>query len=210
MKRLLRSGPRAPRVPEGSWLVLGLGNPGDDYESSRHNAGATAVEILAERLRVRLGRFAGPARVAMATLAENSVVLARSKTYMNDSGIAAARLVASLGLDPNHLIVVCDDLDLPMGRLRIRARGSSGGHNGLRSIEASLRSREFIRVRIGIGRPPGGVDAIEHVLGQLQGDQREQLRRACARAADAVSAVVAEGIEKAMTEYNQVTASDGD
>ncbi len=184
-------------------LVLGLGNPGPEYEGTRHNAGARAVAQLARRLGVKLGPHRGPAWLARARLPGRELVLARSKTYMNDSGVAGARLVRELELSLEDVVVVYDELDLELGRLRIRSGGGTGGHNGMRSLQAHWRSQDFARVRIGIGRPPEGMDPIEYVLGRPGPDEQEQLERSCARAGEAVLTIAEEGLEVAMTSFNR-------
>jgi PTH1 family peptidyl-tRNA hydrolase len=122
---------------------------------------------------------------------------------MNESGVAGARLLRDFGLTLEQVLVVYDDLDLPVGRLRLRRSGSPGGHNGLRSLQAHLRSQEFARLRVGIGRPPPGVDPIEYVLGHPVGEERELLEGACERAADAALSVAERGLEATMSEYNR-------
>ncbi len=188
---------------QGPLLVLGLGNPGPNYELQRHNAGARVVALLARRLggHLRSGRTASwTARVRSGG---REVVLARPRTFMNESGVAGARLTAELRLSLDHVLVVYDDLDLKVGRLRLRRAGSPGGHNGIRSLQAHWHSQEFARVRIGIGRPPEGVDAVEYVLGQPEGEEAALLNEACERAADAVLAVAERGFESAMAEFNR-------
>jgi PTH1 family peptidyl-tRNA hydrolase len=184
-------------------LVIGLGNPGGQYDGTRHNVGAEALGILAHRLQVKLGPYRGPAWLARKVVEERELILARPKTFMNESGVAGAKLVRDLNVPLEAVVVVYDDLDLKLGRLRIRARGGTAGHNGLRSLQAHWRSQEFPRVRIGIGRPPEGEDSIEFVLGRPNRRDREILQRACSRAADAVLAIASEGLEQAMTEYNR-------
>jgi PTH1 family peptidyl-tRNA hydrolase len=189
-------------------LVIGLGNPGGEYEGTRHNVGAEAIGILARRLEVKLGAYRGPAWLARKAVDDRELILARPKTYMNESGVAGARLVRDLKVPLESVVVVYDDLDLKQGRLRIRARGGTAGHNGLRSLQAHWRSQEFPRVRIGIGRPPAGEDPIEFVLQRPTGQDREVLERACERAADAVLAIARDGLEPAMTEYNRIDQAE--
>ena len=184
-------------------LVIGLGNPGPEYLHQRHNVGADALHLLAQRLGTKLGHYRGPAWVGRAAWQGRELVLAQPRTYMNDSGLAGARLLADLGLGLDHVVVIYDDLDLSLGRLRVRAGGSPGGHNGIRSLQSHWRSQKFARVRIGIGRPPSGVDPIEFVLGRARGQEREALERACARAAEAVLVISEKGLEEAMTEFNK-------
>jgi len=189
-------------------LVIGLGNPGGEYDGTRHNAGAEALGILARRLEIKLGAYRGPAWVARKVVEDREVILARPKTFMNESGVAGSRLARDFKVPLEAVVVVYDELDLKLGRLRIRARGGTAGHNGLRSLQAHWRSQEFPRVRIGIGRPPGGQDPVEYVLGRPSGRDREILDRACGRAADAILAIATEGVEQAMTEYNRVDPED--
>ena len=185
-------------------LVIGLGNPGGEYEGTRHNVGAEAVGVLAEQLQVKLGAYRGPAWVARTVVEDRELILARPKTFMNESGLAGARLVRDLNLSLESVLVVYDELDLQVGRLRIRARGGTAGHNGLRSLQAHWRSQEFPRVRIGIGRPPDGQDPIDFVLSRPKGRDQQTLHRACTRAAEAILAIARDGVELAMTEYNRL------
>lgn len=185
-------------------LVIGLGNPGGEYEGTRHNAGAEALGVLAERLGVKLGRYRGPAWVARKAVEERELILARPKTFMNESGIAGTRLVRDFQVPLESVVVVYDELDLKLGRLRIRAKGGTAGHNGLKSLQSHWRSQNFPRVRIGIGRPPPGEDPIEFVLTRPNPKDRAILERACERAADAVLVMARDGVEQAMTEFNRV------
>jgi PTH1 family peptidyl-tRNA hydrolase len=196
-------------VSEPPLLVIGLGNPGAEYEGTRHNAGAEALTILAQRLGVKLGAYRGPAWLARQRFEGRELILARPKVYMNESGIAGARLLRDLAIPLQDVVVVHDELDLGLGRLRIRARGGTAGHNGLRSLQAHWRSQEFPRLRIGIGRPPPGQDPIEFVLGRPSGAERQLLEDACARAAEAVLAIARDGLEQAMTEFNQAPKEPG-
>lgn len=185
-------------------LVIGLGNPGGQYQGSRHNVGAEVVSILAERLGLKLGKYRGPASIARTVYEDRDLILARPKTYMNDSGVAGARLVRDFKVALGDVLVVYDELDLTVGRIRLLERGGTAGHNGMRSLQDHWRSQQFPRLRIGIGRPPVGQEPIEFVLGRPSGREQEQLQRACVRAADAVLAVAQDGLEQAMTEYNRV------
>ncbi|MGA8427403.1 MAG: aminoacyl-tRNA hydrolase [Candidatus Dormiibacterota bacterium] len=191
-------------------LVIGLGNPGSEYEGTRHNAGAEALRVLAERLGVKLGRYRGPAWVARKAVDDRELILARPKTFMNESGIAGARLVRDFQVPLEAVVVVYDELDLKLGRLRIRAKGGTAGHNGLKSLQSHWRSQDFPRVRIGIGRPPAGEDPIEFVLTRPSAQDREILERAYSRAADAVLIMARDGVEQAMTEFNPEESTDAD
>jgi PTH1 family peptidyl-tRNA hydrolase len=190
-------------VSDPPWLVIGLGNPEPAHAGQRHNVGFDVIGVRAARLGTKLGRYRGPARLARGSWQGRELLLAEPSTYMNESGIAGAHLTKTLAVGLDQVLVVYDDLDLPVGRLRVRASGSPGGHNGIRSLQAHWRSKDFARVRVGIGRPPAGVDPIEYVLGRPSGAERERLQEAVSRAADAVLVAVADGLEEAMSKFNR-------
>lgn len=176
---------------------MGLGNPGAAYAASRHNAGFMAVDRLAERWRIPLA--AQPTmRIGDGVVAGQRALLLEPQTYMNRSGDVLAELERRSD-DP--LVVIHDDLDLPPGQLRVRPRGGSGGHRGVASIAARI-GEEFIRIRIGIGRPPPAVDAAEYVLGTFSDGEGAALRRTVERACDAVECVLARGAAMAMNQFN--------
>jgi PTH1 family peptidyl-tRNA hydrolase len=185
-------------------LVVGLGNPGRQYARTRHNVGQEAVELLATRLGAKLvpGRR-DRALVATAAIGDHPVVLAVPTTFMNDSGLAVAALIRRNGFVPvDRLVVVHDELDLAPGVVRVKVSGGLAGHNGLRSIVQQLRSPDFIRVRIGVGRPPSKEQGAGHVLSRLPPAERELLDIAVERAADAVELCVTEGVDAAMRRIN--------
>lgn len=184
--------------------MVGLGNPGREYEGTRHNVGAETVGVLARRYggRLRLSRreraLADEVRVAGRRLA-----LAFPQTFMNESGLAAAPLVRRFGIDDlSRLVVVHDELDLPVGRVKLKLGGGLAGHNGLKSIKAHLHSDAFARVRIGIGKPPGRQEGVDHVLRRPGRAEREELAVAVEEAADAVETILAEGVVAAMNRFN--------
>lgn len=181
-------------------LVVGLGNPGRRYRGTRHNVGFEVVERLARRWGARF-RAEGKAEVAEAEFAGQPVVLAKPLTYMNVSGEAVQELVHRWDLDPRQVLVVYDDIDLPVGRVRVRARGSSGGHRGMGSVLEALGTREVPRVRVGIGRPDQ--DATDHVLSGFEPFERAQVEEALERAADAVEVALREGLHRAMDRFNR-------
>jgi PTH1 family peptidyl-tRNA hydrolase len=185
-------------------LVVGLGNPGPRYARTRHNVGADVVSLLAERHGERLRRGKDLALVAEVRIEGKRLALAFPQTFMNESGRSVARLVKRFGLpDLSCLVVVHDELDLPLGTVRLKAGGGLAGHNGLRSIKAWLRSDEFVRVRIGIGKPPGGKDrGMDHVLSPPSRRDRQELDMATELAADAVEMVLASGVAAAQNAYN--------
>ncbi len=183
------------------FLILGLGNPGEHYRRTRHNAGFWAVEELARKhgTALRPGRAYDLAQVEFYT---ESAYLARPLTYMNLSGKAARKLRRKLGVKPASTLVIHDDIDLREGVIRIRKGGSSGGHLGIQSLIESLGTSDFPRIRVGVGRPPEGMDPAKYVLTEMRGAELEGFLTWCERAASAAEAVVMDGLEAAMNLYN--------
>ncbi len=186
-------------------LIVGLGNPGPRYRGTRHNLGRAVVERLAAELGVRLSDD-GWARAGRARLGQATAWLAVPETYMNESGVAVRDLLRRRRRSPADLVVVYDDLDLPLGTLRLRPGNGAGGHNGIRSIIDHLGTGAFPRVRIGIGRPPRGVDPAEYVLARFAPEERAAAEDAVAHAAAAVIAVARDGLETAMNRFNRRAA----
>jgi len=182
-------------------LVLGLGNPGRRFVGTFHNAGHAAVDQLAESLGVRF-RASGEAEYGFGRLAEVGLLLGKPRTYMNLSGLAVAPLYRRYAEGPENLVVVHDDLDLPLGTVRLKQGGGTGGHKGLRSLEEELGTPGFLRVRIGIGRPPDGIDPADYVLTRVPEESRERFDEGIAAAAEAVCDMVKEGFDRAMTRWN--------
>jgi PTH1 family peptidyl-tRNA hydrolase len=184
-------------------LVVGLGNPGAQYAGSRHNLGADAVRLLAERHGGSLRRGRERSEVAEVRIGDRRVALAVPQTYVNLSGEAVALLVRRHGItEPEAVVVVHDELDLPVGRVKVKRGGGLAGHNGLRSIKAHLHSDEFLRVRIGVGKPPSPQAGADHVLRRPSKADRTSFDIAVVEAADAVELIVAEGVDAAMNEVN--------
>lgn len=188
--------------------IVGLGNPGRRYRGTRHNVGREVAEQVAATLGVRLAGD-GWARTARAKFGRAAVFLAVPETYMNVSGQAVADLARRRRLAPENLLVVHDDLDLPLGRLRLRPGNGAGGHNGVRSIIEHLGTRGFPRLRVGIGRPPAGVAAETFVLERFTAEERTVIDEAVERAANAALAVVSDGLEAAMNRVNPRDAAPG-
>jgi len=185
------------------FLIVGLGNPGKKYDRTRHNAGFMAVDEVGRRLGVVLDQGKNQAVIAKGRIDEHDAILIKPRTYMNDSGRAVSDMLRDSYLTPDTLIVVHDDLDLPLGTVRIKSGGGHGGHNGLRSIADALGTPEFIRVRVGIGRPSPGIDPADFVLSPFLTEERQAAAEAVANAADAVVAIVSEGLTKALNLFNQ-------
>jgi PTH1 family peptidyl-tRNA hydrolase len=185
------------------WLVAGLGNPGDEYAGTRHNAGFMLVDRLASAWGVALRGRLFKSRTATARRGGEDVLLIEPKTFMNRSGAAVRAALEGKGTGPERLLVVYDDLDIPLGEIRVRKSGRPGTHKGLISVTGELRTQEFPRVRIGIGPLPSGRDAAEFVLEPFRRDERADLERGLDQAAEAVEMVLDGGIERAMTRFNR-------
>lgn len=183
-------------------LIVGLGNPGREYARNRHNVGYQIVSLLAKAHGLRFDKRRGKARLALGSIGEQAVILARPRTFMNESGKAVARLVTFYQIEPADLLVILDDLDLPIGRIRLRPAGGSGGHKGLASIIERLGRSDFPRLRVGIGRPPGKMDPADYVLEDFSEEQEEVMVEVRERAAAAVECWLKEGIEAAMNRFN--------
>ena len=184
-------------------LVVGLGNPGKQYDGSRHNVGFDAINGLAERCSTSLKTGRDRALVAETRIDDKRVVLAMPTTYMNDSGNAVSPLARRYGIDdPSRIIVVHDELDLDPGVVRVKVGGGLAGHNGLRSIVQHLKNQDFVRVRIGVGKPPSKERGADHVLSRLSATDRKVLDDAVAVAVDAVEMIVRHGVEHAMQHVN--------
>jgi peptidyl-tRNA hydrolase, PTH1 family len=190
-------------------LIAGLGNPGRDYAHTRHNAGFLVVERFADRCQAAWkfeDKFA--ARIALAEFESNKLILCEPQTYMNLSGRAIGPLAAYYKVPLEKILVVVDDADLPLGQLRLRPGGSSGGHHGLDSVEKQIGTRDFARLRIGIGRRNAGVREITgHVLGRFQPTETELLGKVLERAANQIECWISAGLEKAMNQFNGVIES---
>lgn len=201
-----RRRPRGEPVKGGTpfeWLVVGLGNPGKEYAGSRHNVGEQVVSLLAERHDARLKSGRDNSLVGEARFGERRVVLAFPLTYMNESGRAVRALVRRYQLDdPARIVIVHDELDLEPALVRVKVGGGLAGHNGLRSIVSHLGTQDFIRIRIGVGKPPSKERGAGHVLSKLPARQKELFAVAVEEAADAVELIVSDGPDAAMRAYN--------
>lgn len=187
-----------------TWIVIGLGNPGDRYARTRHNVGQMAVDVLAARAGAKWQRHKSGAVIASVRVGTGPgglpgprAILAKSTGYMNESGRPLAALARAEGVEPERILVIHDELDLPAGELRLKVGGGEGGHNGLKSISANLTTQAYARLRIGIGRPPGQQDPADYVLREVKGAVAEEMAVDVVLAADAVEAVLLEGFERA-------------
>jgi PTH1 family peptidyl-tRNA hydrolase len=186
------------------WLVVGLGNPGPEYAGNRHNVGQMVLDDLAARFSGAFKAHKTNARVAEGRLVPGGTrfVLAKPNSYMNNSGGPVAGLLSYYSLDPAHLIVVHDELDIPFDSLKIKQGGGHGGHNGLRDIIAATGSNDFTRVRVGIGRPPGRLSAADFVLQDFSAAERKTLPNLLDEAADAVEAIATDGLTAAQLRFH--------
>ena len=188
-------------------IVVGLGNPGTAYSRNRHNVGFMCLSYFARKQGIQLDKKLGKARTGTGKINGESMLLARPQTFMNLSGQAVGRLVEKFDINLDDLIVIHDDLDLPLGRIRVRSGGGPGGHNGIHSIIASLRSQNFTRIRVGIGRPVSGDndDVISFVLGDFTPEERKIITPVIPRVSEAILCVLTEGVTEAMNRYNGIS-----
>ncbi len=185
-----------------SYLIAGLGNPGREFRHNRHNVGFMVVDRLAERLDASFSRVESKALVTKSDYDGNRLILAKPQTYMNLSGQPVGSLARYYKIPPNQLMVVYDDVDLPFGTLRLRSEGGSGGQKGMKSIIERLGTQDFPRLRIGIGRPPGRMDAGDYVLQNFSKEDEQFLPVILDQAVEAILTFVSEGIDAAMNKYN--------
>ncbi len=189
------------------WLVVGLGNPGDGYAGNRHNCGFIVADVLADRMRAPFKRDRSRARVAVGRLAGFPVTLAKPQSFMNLSGRPVAALRTFYKIPVEHIVVIHDELDLPFGTVRLKQGGGDNGHNGLRSVTAALGSRDYLRIRVGIGRPPGRMDPADFVLHDFSAAERKVLPEVLERCADAVEALLQRGLAAAQNEFHGAAES---
>jgi len=184
-------------------MIAGLGNPGAEFQQTPHNLGFMAVDLLARECGSNLAHREAQALTAAAHLEGREVLLAKPQTYMNLSGMAVARLLEKYGIEVSDLIVLVDDAALPLGTLRIRPRGSAGGHNGLKSIVGALNSSDFVRVRMGVGPEQPIDDMVSYVLGRFRRSDLETVSQMLGQACEAVHVILREGSQKAMNRFNR-------
>ena len=183
-------------------LIVGLGNPGTRYRSTRHNLGFRCLDQMARKWEINSSDRRAKVVLGRGRHAGQEVVLAKPRTFMNNSGEGVVYLLARFGARPSDLLIVYDDMELPLGRLRIRTSGSDGGHLGIRSIIAALKTQEFPRLRVGIGPPPPGHDPISHVLGRFSEEESTDIAKAVKEVVAAVDCLLEENIDVAMNRFN--------
>lgn len=184
-------------------LIAGLGNPGKEYENTRHNAGFLVLDTLAQKLGADLSERKHRALCGKAVIGGQKVILLKPQTYMNSSGESIRAAADYYKVPPEDILVVYDDISLAPGQLRIRAKGSAGGHNGIKSIIAHIGTQEFPRVKVGIGEKPPRMDLADYVLGHFSSGEKKIMEEAAKEAADAICEIVNVGIEQAMNDHNR-------
>lgn len=185
-------------------LIAGLGNPGSEYADTKHNVGFMLLDALARHLEAGAWKTKQDALVTEARIGGEKVLLVKPLTYMNESGRAIGSLLAWYKLPPEDLVVAHDDMDIPVGTVRLRKKGSAGGHNGMKSVLYHVQEENFPRVRIGIGRPPAGWSVIRHVLSPFSSEDRPRIEAAIAHLVPAVVCIVTDGVDFAMNRFNPV------
>ncbi len=185
------------------WAVVGLGNPGRRYSGTRHNAGFVFIKSLAKEWKVRLRKTIFASRAAYVEREKGKILLATPLTFMNRSGLAVKQILEGRGIQPEKLVIVHDDLDIPLGEIRVRKRGSAGTHRGMMSVVEEIRTTEFLRIRIGIGPLPGGRDAVEYVLSPFDDAEKPLLEEGLKKAREALHMLFEGKAEEAMNIYNR-------
>ena len=198
----LRSPKDKQQANPPSLVIVGLGNTGPEYAGTRHNAGFWCIDALAKKHGITLERRNRSAIVGEGEIEDHRVILVKPRTFVNRSGAAIKYLSARYAAPIDKLLIICDDINLPPGKLRLRRKGSAGGHNGIKSVIEAAGSQGFPRLRIGVGRPPEGTGQIEHVIGPMDSQDREVVDEAVERAAEAIECLLTEGIDEAMSRFN--------
>lgn len=183
-------------------IIVGLGNPGNEYAKTRHNVGFMLIDALADNLNITLWKDKFNAQIAEGRIGTEKILLVKPQTYMNNSGEAVGPLMRWYKLEPEDIIVAHDDMDIPAGTVRIRKKGSSGGHNGIKSLIAHLGSENFARIRLGIGRPLPGWSIVKHVLAPFPAEDRIEVDKAIDYLIPAVKCIITDGLDIAMNKYN--------
>jgi PTH1 family peptidyl-tRNA hydrolase len=185
------------------FIIAGLGNPSREYEKTRHNVGFEAIDLLADKLGIKLTDKKHRAYCGIGMIGTEKVILSKPQTYMNLSGESIGSMADYYKVEADHIIVICDDINLEEGQLRIRVKGSAGGHNGLKNIISHLGSQEFLRIRVGVGEKPKEMDLADYVLGRFPKAQEALMEDAYKAAAEASIMVVTDGVDAAMNLYNR-------
>ena len=199
-----------PVFAKDTYVIVGLGNPGKEYADTRHNMGYKAIDVLSsdENIEIRRNKF--HSLIGQGRIAGKKVILVKPETYMNRSGIAVRESAMYFNVAPENLIVIYDDIDLPSGSIRIRKSGGAGTHNGMKSVVEQLGTKDFVRIRIGVGAAEAGEDLVNRVIGEVPAAERELLQKAAAEAAAAVKDIITIGVDNAMNRHNHVATEKND
>lgn len=199
-----------PGFAKDSYVIVGLGNPGKEYAETRHNMGYKAIDVLSsdENIEIRRNKF--HSLIGQGRIASKKVILVKPETYMNRSGIAVREVAMYFNVTPENLIVIYDDIDLPSGSIRVRKSGGAGTHNGMKSVVEQLGTKDFVRIRIGVGAAEAGEDLVDRVIGEVPKAERELLQKAAAEAAAAVKDIITIGVDNAMNRHNHVATEKND
>lgn len=190
---------------ENMRLIIGLGNPGKEYECTRHNTGFLAVDLLAFKLGIKINEVKYQGVIGRGNACGSDIVLLKPFTYMNDSGRSVLSAIKGLNIDLSDILVLYDDVSLPVGKIRIRSKGSAGGHNGIKSIIFMTQSEDFLRIKIGIGMPQND-DMVDHVLSRFTSDEKTIIEKSILAACDAALCILEKGVSEAMNQYNSYNA----
>lgn len=191
-----------PGYASDTYVIAGLGNPGSEYEKTRHNMGFRAIDVLSSDEGIQVNRSKFHSLIGRGRIAGRKVVLVKPQTYMNRSGIAVRESAMYFDVPPQNLIVIYDDIDLPTGSIRIRKSGGAGTHNGMKSVVEQLGTKDFVRIRIGVGAASDGEDLVDRVIGKVPKAEQEILQEAAAEAAGAVRDIIELGVDNAMNRHN--------
>ena len=202
---LFRRKKSEPGSAADTYVIIGLGNPGKEYEKTRHNMGFRAIDVLSSDEGIDVNRSKFHALIGRGRIGGRKVVLVKPQTYMNRSGQAARESAMYFDVPSQNVIVIYDDIDLPAGSIRIRKSGGAGTHNGMKSVVQELGTKDFIRIRIGVGGAEDGEDLVDRVIGRVPEAEQEILGRAAAEAADAVRDIIMDGADNAMNRHNHVS-----
>jgi len=184
-------------------VIVGLGNPGTKYENTRHNVGFDTVELLSRRHNIKITKLKHKALIGDGDIGGKRVILVKPQTFMNLSGESVREIIEWYKIPVKNIIIVYDDIDLAVGKLRLRPKGSAGTHNGMKSVIYQIQSDEFPRVRIGVDKPPEGWDLANYVLGRFSGDEKKKMEEVIESAADAIETIIKSGIDSAMNKFNK-------
>lgn len=205
---LFRKEKSGPGFAADTYVIAGLGNPGKEYEDTRHNMGYKAIDVLSsnENIEIRKNKF--HSLIGQGRIAGKKAILVKPETYMNRSGIAVRESAMYFNVPSQNLIVIYDDIDLPAGSIRIRKSGGAGTHNGMKSVVGQLGTKDFVRIRIGVGAAEAGEDLVDRVIGKVPKAEQELLQKAAAEAADAVVDILTSGVDIAMNKHNHVNVKE--